>query len=77
MTLAAARDQRRVDVFWSTPTACRRPSAVLRTRAEPLGIHWCVEPVTHEAIARPGGDLFGVLLQYPRRLRGQSATPRR
>ena len=39
--------------------------AVLRTRAEPLGIHLVVEPVTAEAIARQGGDLFGVLLQFP------------
>jgi glycine dehydrogenase len=38
---------------------------VLRTRAEPLGIHLVVEPVTQEVIARQGGDLFGVLLQFP------------
>ena len=38
--------------------------AVLRTRAEPLGIHLVVEPVTAEAIARQD-DLFGVLLQFP------------
>jgi glycine dehydrogenase len=38
--------------------------AVLRTRAEPLGIHLVVEPVTPEAIARQDG-LFGVLLQFP------------
>src|SRR6516165_8388970 len=38
--------------------------AVLRTRAEPLGIHLVVEPVTAEAIARQDG-LFGVLLQFP------------
>jgi glycine dehydrogenase len=38
--------------------------AVLRTRAEPLGIHLVVEPVTAEAIARQD-NLFGVLLQFP------------
>ena len=38
--------------------------AVLRSRAEPLGIHLVVEPVTAEAIARQDG-LFGVLLQFP------------
>src|SRR6516225_6575464 len=38
--------------------------AVLRTRAEPLGIHLVVEPVTAEAIARQDG-LFGILLQFP------------
>ena len=38
--------------------------AVLRTRAEPLGIHLVVEPVTAEAIARQD-DLFGVLLPFP------------
>ena len=37
---------------------------MLRTRAEPLGIHLVVEPVTAEAIARQD-DLFGVLLQFP------------
>jgi glycine dehydrogenase len=38
--------------------------AVLRTRAEPLGIHLVVEPVTAEAIEAQDG-LFGVLLQFP------------
>ncbi|MGH3233749.1 MAG: aminomethyl-transferring glycine dehydrogenase, partial [Streptosporangiaceae bacterium] len=38
--------------------------AVLRTRAEPLGIHLVVEPATAEAIARQP-DLFGVLLPFP------------
>jgi glycine dehydrogenase len=38
--------------------------AVLRTRAEPIGIHLVVAPVTAEEItAQP--DLFGVLLQFP------------
>jgi glycine dehydrogenase len=40
--------------------------AVLRTRAEPLGIELVVAGVTPELIAsQPDGELFGVLLQYP------------
>ena len=66
MTLAPARGQAQAAACSSsTPTACRRPSRCSRTRAEPLGIDLVVEPVTAEAIAWPGGDLFGVLLQYP------------
>ncbi len=38
--------------------------AVLRTRAEPLGIHLVVAPVTAEELAAQP-DLFGVLLQFP------------
>jgi glycine dehydrogenase len=39
---------------------------VLETRAEPLGIDLVVTAITPEAIAAPaGGELFGVLLQYP------------
>ncbi len=38
--------------------------AVLRTRAEPLGIELVVAPVTAESIAAQPG-LFGVLLQFP------------
>jgi glycine dehydrogenase len=38
--------------------------AVLRTRAEPLGIHLVVAPVTAKEIAAQP-DLFGVLLQFP------------
>jgi glycine dehydrogenase len=38
--------------------------AVLRTRAEPLGIHLVVAEVTPEEIAAQP-DLFGVLLQFP------------
>ena len=37
---------------------------MLRTRAEPLGIHLLVAPVTAEAIAGQP-DLFGVLLPFP------------
>jgi len=40
--------------------------AVLRTRAEPLGIELVIGAVTPELIAaQPDGELFGVLLQYP------------
>jgi glycine dehydrogenase len=45
--------------------------AVLRTRAEPLGIHLVVAEVTPEEIAAQP-DLFGVLLQFP----GASGTIR-
>ncbi len=45
--------------------------AVLRTRAEPLGIHLVVAPVTPEEIAAQP-ELFGVLLQFP----GASGTVR-
>jgi glycine dehydrogenase len=38
--------------------------AVLRTRAEPLGIDLKVAALTPELIARTG-DLFGILVQYP------------
>jgi len=63
-------------VFLADADCLPQTLAVLRTRAEPLGIHLVVEPVTQEAIARQGGDLFGVLLQSPARP-GSSATPRR
>ncbi len=52
-------------VFLADADCLPQTLAVLRTRAEPLGIHLVVEPVTPEAIARLGGDLFGVLLQFP------------
>ncbi len=64
MTLAR-RATRRGHVFLADADCLPQTLAVLRTRAEPLGIHLVVEPVTHEAIARQGGDLFGVLLQFP------------
>ena len=48
---------------------------VLRTRAEPLGIDLVVTAVTPEAIAAPAdGELFGVLLQYPGRVRRGAPT---
>ena len=46
----------------STPTPCRRPSRVLRTRAEPLGIELVVADL---ADGLPEGELFGLLLSYP------------
>ena len=40
--------------------------AVLRTRAEPLGIELVTGRITPELVAaQPDGELFGVLLQYP------------
>jgi glycine dehydrogenase len=64
MTLAR-RAARKGHVFLADADCLPQTLAVLRTRAEPLGIHLVVEPVTPEAIARQGGDLFGVLLQFP------------
>jgi glycine dehydrogenase len=64
MTLAR-RAAKKGHVFLADADCLPQTLAVLRTRAEPLGIHLVVEPVTSEAIARLGGDLFGVLLQFP------------
>jgi glycine dehydrogenase len=63
MTLAR-RAARKGHVFLADADCLPQTLAVLRTRAEPLGIHLVVEPVTAEVIARTEG-LFGVLLQYP------------
>ncbi len=64
MTLAR-RAAKKGHVFLADADCLPQTLAVLRTRAEPLGIHLVVEPVTPGAIARLGGDLFGVLLQFP------------
>ncbi len=63
MTLAR-RAAKKGHVFLADSDCLPQTLAVLRTRAEPLGIHLVVEPVTAEAIARTEG-LFGVLLQFP------------
>jgi len=63
MTLAR-RASGKGHVFLADADCLPQTLAVLRTRAEPLGIHLVVEPVTAEAIARQDG-LFGVLLQFP------------
>src|SRR3954452_6465288 len=65
MTLAR-RPARRGHVFLADADCLPQTLAVLRTRAEPLGIHLVVEPVTPEVISRQE-DLFGVLLQSPGR----------
>ena len=64
MTLAR-RATKKGHVFLADADCLPQTLAVLRTRAEPLGIHLVMEPVTPEAIARLAGDLFGVLLQFP------------
>jgi glycine dehydrogenase len=51
-------------VFLADADCLPQTLAVLRTRAEPLGIHLVVTHVTPEVIAAQRG-LFGVLLQYP------------
>ena len=63
MTLAR-RAARKGHVFLADADCLPQTLAVLRTRAEPLGIHLVVAPVTAEAIAA-APDLFGVLLQFP------------
>src|SRR6266853_990361 len=63
MTLAR-RATRKGHVFLADADCLPQTLAVLHTRAEPLGIHLVVEPVTQEAIARQP-DLFGVLVQFP------------
>ncbi len=63
MTLTR-RATKKGHVFLADADCLPQTLAVLRTRAEPLGIHLVVEPVTAEAIARQS-DLFGVLLQFP------------
>ena len=51
-------------VFLADADCLPQTLAVLRTRAEPLGIELVVAPLTTETIAGQD-DLFGVLLQYP------------
>ncbi len=63
MTLAR-RASRKGHVFLADADCLPQTLAVLRTRAEPLGIHLLVAPVTAEAIAGQS-DLFGVLLPFP------------
>ncbi|MGH3186880.1 MAG: aminomethyl-transferring glycine dehydrogenase [Streptosporangiaceae bacterium] len=63
MTLAR-RAARRGHTFLADSDCLPQTLAVLRTRAEPLGIHLVVEPVTAESIAAQD-DLFGVLVQFP------------
>src|SRR5260370_16736435 len=63
MTLAR-RAARRGHVFLADADCLPQTLAVLRTRAEPLGIHLVVEPATAAPIAAQH-DLFAVLLQFP------------
>jgi glycine dehydrogenase len=70
MTLAR-RAGPRGHVFLADADCLPQTLAVLRTRAEPLGIRLVVAPVTAETIAAQP-DLFGVLLQFP----GASGTIR-
>jgi glycine dehydrogenase len=51
-------------VFLADADCLPQTLAVLRTRAEPLGIHLLVAPVTADVIAGQS-DLFGVLLPFP------------
>src|ERR1700744_1006608 len=63
MTLAR-RAVRGGHVFLADADCLPQTLEVLRTRAEPLGIHLVVEPATGDGIARQDG-LFGGLLQFP------------
>jgi glycine dehydrogenase len=65
MTLAR-RAAGKGSVFLADADCLPQTLAVLRTRAEPLGIDLVVADVTPEIIeSQPDGELFGVLLQYP------------
>jgi glycine dehydrogenase len=65
MTLAR-RAAGRGSIFLADADCLPQTLAVLRTRAEPLGIELVVADVGPEVIAaQPDGELFGVLLQYP------------
>ena len=65
MTLAR-RAAGKGHVFLADTDCLPQTLAVLRTRAEPLGMELIVTDVTPEVIAaQPDGALFGVLLQYP------------
>jgi glycine dehydrogenase len=65
MTLAR-RARGKGSVFLADADCLPQTLAVLRTRAEPLGIELVTGHVTPELIAeQPAGELFGVLLQYP------------
>jgi glycine dehydrogenase len=65
MTLAR-RAAGRGSVFLADADCLPQTLAVLRTRAEPLGIRLVVAEVSPEVIAEQAdGELFGVLLQYP------------
>ncbi len=65
MTLAR-RARGKGSVFLADSDCLPQTLAVLGTRAEPLGITLVTGQVTPELIAaQPGGELFGVLLQYP------------
>jgi glycine dehydrogenase len=70
MTLAR-RGTKGGHVFLADADCLPQTLAVLRTRAEPLGIELVVGPVTATSIAAQPG-LFGVLLQFP----GASGTVR-
>ncbi|MGD0062673.1 MAG: aminomethyl-transferring glycine dehydrogenase [Streptosporangiaceae bacterium] len=63
MTLAR-RGTKGGHVFLADADCLPQTLAVLRTRAEPLGIELVVAPVTAASIAAQSG-LFGVLLQFP------------
>ena len=82
MTLAR-RAAGRGRIFLADADCLPQTLAVLATRAEPLGIELVVGPVTAGADrGAAGGELFGVLLQYPGasgRVRGpapRSSRPR-
>jgi glycine dehydrogenase len=65
MTLAR-RAAGRGGIFLADADCLPQTLAVLRTRAEPLGIRLVIADASPEAIAaQPDGELFGVLLQYP------------
>ncbi|HXV60531.1 MAG TPA: aminomethyl-transferring glycine dehydrogenase [Vicinamibacteria bacterium] len=63
MTMSAAIDGKKRGAFFVAEDCHPQIIAVVRTRAEPLGIDVTVGPV--DAVRANGGQLFGILLSYP------------
>ena len=75
MTLAR-RAARKGHVFLADADCLPQTLAVLRTRAEPLGIHLVVEPVTAEAIARQPMTCSASCCSSPARPGSSAIRPR-
>jgi glycine cleavage system P protein (glycine dehydrogenase) len=71
-TGAGSAGPSRQSVFLADADCLPQTLAVLRTRAEPLGIRLLIAEPSPDVIACVDGELFGVLLQYP----GASGTVR-
>jgi len=65
MTLIRRTARSQSDTFLVDSDTLPQTVAVLRTRAEPLGIEIDVVDLSGGAAALPAGDFFGLLLSYP------------